>query len=535
MKTKSSSIKAAFTVLIIAGVHSLMAPRAEGQTLYWDGNGITAGAGATPDGTWGGIVGESPFWSVSSAGTVVTTIYVPGSDAVFSAGTDATGSYTVTLSGTQSAATLTVEEGAVTITGGTALNLTGTGGNVTVNSGSSAAISSVLGGTAGLTKLGAGTLTLSGSNTFTGATTVTGGKLAAGAAGALGGTASVTVNNSGTLLLSGSGAIDRVNASAPVNLAGGTLSMAGLGSSSETLGALTLTADSIIDFGTGNGDTLHFASLALNGHSLRIDHWTGALYSPTDTADNGDASQDRLLFDSASLSPSELAQISFFDDAGVFRGTGLEIKRRARGAKGESAWQKMIAWMRHKRKLNALFSEQVKVSEKFNRDRVKFRRNSDEEGSLMAEAAARQSRIRDEIETEVTRYLVQKAERLQLQLPGHGDRTMWEESPFSGRDLLTQQGIAAVSTSIRRKRQGIFRGLTALHFGGKKSGRRRTWLGRVGKRSSLNRINMHDPRILIVDDDSSPLVEKLQPLLADKNDYVRRAARKAIGQLQCER
>ena len=32
-----------------------------------------------------------------------------------------------------------------------------------------------------------------------------------------------------------------------------------------------------------------------------------------------------------------------------------------------------------------------------------------------------------------------------------------------------------------------------------------------------------------------PLVEKLQPLLADKNDYVRRAARKAIEQLQGKR
>src|SRR5882672_376770 len=79
-------------VLPFVGV-SFLAITAFGQTLYWDTNGATAGSSGA-NGTWG----TSNFWSTNSAGTAATAGFTSGRDAVFSAGTNATGSYTVTIS-----------------------------------------------------------------------------------------------------------------------------------------------------------------------------------------------------------------------------------------------------------------------------------------------------------------------------------------------------------------------------------------------------------------------------------------------------
>jgi fibronectin-binding autotransporter adhesin len=105
-------------------------------TYYWDGNGSTTGASNAPSGTWG----TSVFWSTSSVGTSATanTTTDAFSDLIFSAGTDATGAYTVTLNGTQTARTLTIEEGTPTFSGGT-LILAG-GGGLTLNAGAGNAV-----------------------------------------------------------------------------------------------------------------------------------------------------------------------------------------------------------------------------------------------------------------------------------------------------------------------------------------------------------------------------------------------------------
>src|SRR3954447_7353540 len=86
-------------------------------TLYWDSNGSTTGAGVTPTGTWG----VSAFWSTSSTGVATTanTTTTALDTLTFSAGTDAVGSPTVTVSGTQNAQLVSIEEGAVTFSGGT--------------------------------------------------------------------------------------------------------------------------------------------------------------------------------------------------------------------------------------------------------------------------------------------------------------------------------------------------------------------------------------------------------------------------------
>ncbi len=142
--------------------------------LYWDINGATAGAGGpSPSGTWDT---SSTDWTTSSAGTAVTTTWTDGNTAVFSAGTDATGSYTITLSGTQTPGAVTFADGAATLSGGT-LTLGG-GGVVTVNASPvKGIISSVISGSVGLTKVNSGELVLTAANIFSGNLTNQGGTL----------------------------------------------------------------------------------------------------------------------------------------------------------------------------------------------------------------------------------------------------------------------------------------------------------------------------------------------------------------------
>src|SRR3954452_23544043 len=86
--------------------------------VFWDVDTTNkAGSGgATPSGIWSAIKAD---WNANADGTGIPTIWTPGETAIFAAGTDATGSYTVTVSGTQSLSGLTVEEGTVTQSGGT--------------------------------------------------------------------------------------------------------------------------------------------------------------------------------------------------------------------------------------------------------------------------------------------------------------------------------------------------------------------------------------------------------------------------------
>lgn len=110
----------------------LLAPASSrAATKYWDINGATTGAGgATPTGNWDTTTAN---WSTSSAGTAAATTWAAGDDAVFSAGTDATGTFTVTTTAAQTANSITVEEGTVQHSGTSANTLTTSG--LTINSG----------------------------------------------------------------------------------------------------------------------------------------------------------------------------------------------------------------------------------------------------------------------------------------------------------------------------------------------------------------------------------------------------------------
>jgi len=101
-------------VLVMGG---LVPQSAQAIGYFWDSNGATAGAGLDPTGTWG----DDPYWTTSSTGTDTTSnpVTTTGDNLSFSAGSDTTGPYTVTLDGTQYAKSITARTGNLTLAGGT--------------------------------------------------------------------------------------------------------------------------------------------------------------------------------------------------------------------------------------------------------------------------------------------------------------------------------------------------------------------------------------------------------------------------------
>ncbi len=223
----------------------LLATVASAQTLYWDTNGTTAGAG-TANGTWS--TGGGPAnnrWNTISGGGSGGTIgkWTSGADAVFSAGSDNTGNFTVTLAANQNVSSITVEEGNPTFNSNS-ITFNDASPDFTVASGSTATVNSGIAGTNGLNKLGAGTLIFGTSDkAYTGTTTVSAGIL--------------QLNFNQTF--------------GTVNLAGGELV---LNSASTTITTLNLTANSIIDFATAA--TLNITTLNLNGFTLTVQNWVNA-------------------------------------------------------------------------------------------------------------------------------------------------------------------------------------------------------------------------------------------------------------------
>lgn len=190
-------------VISLSPVLALFANSAHAAAYYWDIDGATPGAGgATPSGDWGNL---GPNWSAGAAGTIVTlpTTTSTGDGLTFAAGGTADGYYTVTLIGAQNAGTITIEEGAPTLTGGdlnlapnATLTTTSTVGIATVGP---TIASRITGAAAGLTIAGPGTLTLTGANTYAGLTNLSAGTLQIGNGGATGTLGSGDVANTAIL------------------------------------------------------------------------------------------------------------------------------------------------------------------------------------------------------------------------------------------------------------------------------------------------------------------------------------------------
>lgn len=285
-------MKKALLALTVIAVLYVPVP-AMGATNYWDTN-VDAGAGgtgtSTPTGTWD--TGTTANWNINSDGTGVPTMWAAGDSAVFSAGSDATGAYDVTVSGIQTLGPLLqIEEGAVHLVGGQ-VNFGATNGNITVDGTSiltiSAAGSTTINGTNGITKNGTGTLVLSNGNTaqpfskatgailtinsgvveFSSTGSTTGNDNALGQAPAAAQAAAITING-GTLRWNGTAAATlSVNRGITIGANGGTIDVApttNSGLSLPSAAAFTLNGSGTLTKAGGGRFTLNTTSNSFTG------------------------------------------------------------------------------------------------------------------------------------------------------------------------------------------------------------------------------------------------------------------------------
>ena len=180
-RTRTRSIGAALRRTLLGAALALAwAMPAAAATLYWDVNNALPGLGGTA--VWNTT---AAFWNTDATGTGGTATFwtnAPLNDAVFDG---PAGAATVTITAPVSASNLTF--GAVptyTLTGST-LTLGGAAPTISTLGGTHT-ISSVLAGTAGVIKTAAGTLLVTGTNTYTGSTTVSAGTFSVGNGGTAG-------------------------------------------------------------------------------------------------------------------------------------------------------------------------------------------------------------------------------------------------------------------------------------------------------------------------------------------------------------
>lgn len=238
-----------------------------GAMLYWDLNGATAGSGGpSPAGTWDGATAN---WSTSSAGTAAPGVWTgAGKTAVFSAGTDATGSYAITVSGTQTADAVMVNKGNVSLTGG---NLALVAPAVLrTQTGTTLAMTTPVSGSAGAVFEGAGGMTLSTSSPVTGAVSAsvpsmtlnTGAGFPAAGSFSLGTTSTLIADHATIQTTAGIslGTGSTVNSNTSTFAATGDLNLNGAGFNANGTTAISAANLSLNNLGTGNAFTLNGGS-----------------------------------------------------------------------------------------------------------------------------------------------------------------------------------------------------------------------------------------------------------------------------------
>lgn len=284
---------------------------------YWDLNGATAGAGGpSPSGVWNS---SNAYWSTSIDGTISTSTFAPNNIAVFSAGDDATGAYTIEKNGAESVNGLNFQDGNVSIVdlaggkGSLSFNtVNGVTPGISVNDGLTGTIAIEIDDNGnGIRKTGTGTLVLattpnSGTMSISGTTQVFAGTLDFSNSNDSNYiTGNVIVNGGSNLILS---ADNQMSGTANMTIDGGTFTV---NNASDALGSLTLDANSTIDF-SGSSGVVQFADSSSNAWSggLIIENWDGSL---------GGGGAEQLIFGSNvnGLTNQQLQTIFFKNPAGL--------------------------------------------------------------------------------------------------------------------------------------------------------------------------------------------------------------------------
>lgn len=265
-------------------------------------SGAQALQGGTIAGTLdgaGAVTVSTGITNLTGAGaiTVATSIGINAGGTLTSDGNGITDTATVSNSGTF---TITGAETIGGLTGAGTTNLTGanlTTGNASINT-----FSGTMQGTGGLVVQGTNETALSGTNTFSGGTTINSGTLSLANDGSnLSDTGLVTVNAPGTLLLVGDETIGAVQGSGAVNIFSGVLTTGD--ASSTTLSGNITGAGSLVKQGAGTftvsgnvatNATVNAGTLALSGTntmtSITVDG-TGRLRLLSNAAAGGASGQ----------------------------------------------------------------------------------------------------------------------------------------------------------------------------------------------------------------------------------------------------
>ncbi|MBB2497162.1 DUF4347 domain-containing protein [Pseudomonas sp. UL070] len=296
------------TTTVSAGTLTL-----NGGSALADTSALNVASGATvalaSSETVGSLAGAGSLslgaFTLSAGGNNTSTTF--SGALIGSGGLTKTGNGTLTLSGSNSSTfsgaigvsggTLSVASddnlgaGTVTLAAGSTLSVTGattidnaivlSGGTATVTNSANATLSGNITGAGGLTKAGTSALTLSGTDSYTGATSIDAGSLLLN--GALTGTSSTTVASGATLGGSGS-----IASNVTVN-SGGTLAPGNSGAGSMTInGNLDMASGSTLAVdingataGTGYDQVIVNGSVDVSGATLAVTH--GYTPGPGDT------------------------------------------------------------------------------------------------------------------------------------------------------------------------------------------------------------------------------------------------------------